>query len=40
VETCCGNSTLQKVSRGVVATARPATIWEARQFGLYCGVRA
>ena len=40
METCCGNSTLQKVSRGVVATARPATIWEARQFGLYCGVRA
>jgi len=38
VKTRCGNGTLQKVSRGVLATARPATIWEARQFGLYCGV--
>ena len=31
MKTCCGNGTLQKVSRGVLATAR--------QFGLYYGVR-
>ena len=40
MKTCCGNGTLQKVSHGVLATARPATIWEAPQFGLYCGVFA
>jgi len=37
METCCGNGTLQKVSRGVPA-ARPATVWEMRKYGLYCGV--